>query len=122
GKVGTHVVTEERNIDVDLEEEHANFQRTNVHRPTDRRIRDVDSNQTVAVQSEAERAHANKETYVGEEVNVSKTTERHTETIAETIQREELDIDGDSNVVDREGNLFDRDDITAEDVRRARGM
>ena len=44
------------------------------------------------------------------------------ETIAETIQREELDIDGDGNVVDREGNLFDRDDITAEDVRRARGM
>ena len=121
-KVGKHVVTEERNIDVDLEEEHANIQRTNVDRPTDRRIGDVDGNQTVEVELEAERARVNKETYVAEEVNVGKTTERHTETIAETIQREELDIDGDGNVVDREGNLFDRDDITAEDVRRARGM
>ena len=121
-KVGKHVVTEERNIDVDLEEEHANIQRTNVDRPTDRRIGDVDSNQTVEVELEAERARVNKETYVAEEVNVGKTTERHTETITETIQREELDIDGDGNVIDREGNLFDRDDITAEDVRRARGM
>ena len=121
-KVGKHVVTEERNIDVDLEEEHANIQRTNVDRPTDRRIGDVDGNQTVEVELEAERARVNKETYVAEEVNVGKTTERHTETITETIQREELDIDGDGNVIDREGNLFDRDDITAEDVRRARGM
>ncbi|WP_298869910.1 YsnF/AvaK domain-containing protein, partial [uncultured Psychrobacter sp.] len=121
-KVGKHVVTEERNIDVELEEEHANIQRTNVDRPTDRRIGDIDGNQTVEVELEAERARVNKETYVSEEVNVGKTTERHTETIAETIQREELDIDGDGNVVDRDGNLFDRDDITAEDVRRARGM
>ena len=35
---------------------------------------------------------------------------------------EELDIDNDGNVVDREGNLVNRDDITADDVRRARGM
>ena len=63
-----------------------------------------------------------KDTYVAEEVNVGKTTERHTETIVETIQREELDIDRDGNVVDREGNIVNRDDITAEDVRRARGM
>ena len=42
--------------------------------------------------------------------------------MVETIQREELDVDGDGNVVDREGNLVDRDGITAEDVRRARGM
>ena len=121
-KVGKHVVTEERNIDVDLEEEHANIERTNVDRPTDRRIGDVDGNQTVEVELEAERARVNKETYVTEEVNVGKTAEHRTETIVETIQREELDIDGDGNVIDRDGKLYDRDDITAEDVRRARGM
>ena len=55
-------------------------------------------------------------------MNVSKTTERHTETIVDTIQREELDVDNNGNVIDRDGNLFTRDDITAEDVRRARGM
>ena len=121
-KVGKHIVTEERNVDVELEEEHANIQRTHVDRPTDRHIGDVDGNQTIELELEAERARVNKETYVSEEVNVGKTTERHIETIAETIQREELDIDGDGNVIDREGNIVDRDGITAEDVRRARGM
>ena len=121
-KVGKHVVTEERNVNVDLEEEHANIERTNVNRPTERRIGDIDGNQTIEVELEAERAHVNKETYVTEEVNVGKTTERHTETIVETIQREELDVDNNGNVIDRDGNLFTRDDITAEDVRRARGM
>ena len=121
-KVGKHVVTEERNVNVDLEEEHANIERTNVNRPTERRIGDIDGNQTIEVELEAERAHVNKETYVTEEVNVGKTTERHTETIVDTIEREELDVDNNGNVIDRDGNLFTRDDITAEDVRRARGM
>ena len=121
-KVGKHVVTEERNVNVDLEEEHANIERTNVNRPTERRIGDIDGNETIEVELEAERAHINKETYVTEEVNVGKTTERHTETIVDTIQREELDVDNNGNVIDRDGNLFTRDDITAEDVRRARGM
>lgn len=121
-KIGKHVVTEERNVNVELEEEHAHIERTNVDRLSDRRIGDVDGSETIEVELEAERARVGKETYVTEEVNVGKTTERHTETIVETIQREELDVDHDGNVVDREGNLVNRDDITAEDVRRARGM
>ncbi|WP_169392231.1 MULTISPECIES: DUF2382 domain-containing protein [Psychrobacter] len=121
-KVGKHVVTEERNIDVDLEEEHAHIERTNVDRPTDRRIGDDLNNETIEVQLEAERARVGKETYVTEEVNVGKTTEHRTETLVETIQREELDVDRDGNVVDREGNVVNREGITAEDVRRARGM
>ena len=121
-KVGKHVVTEERNVDVELEEEHAHIERTNVNRPTDRRIGDTNDNETIQVELEAERARVAKETYVTEEVNVGKTTERHTETIVETINREELDVDRDGNVVDREGNIVNRDNITADDVRRARGM
>ncbi|WP_367106509.1 DUF2382 domain-containing protein [uncultured Psychrobacter sp.] len=121
-KVGKHVVTEERNVEVELEEERAHIERTNVDRPTDRRIGDANATETVEVELEAERARVGKETYVTEEVNVGKTAERHTETIVETIQREELDIDRDGNVVDREGNIVDRDDVTADDVRRARGM
>ncbi len=120
-KVGKHIVTEERNVDVDLEEEHANIERTSVDRPTDRRIGDADATESVEVELQAERARVGKETYVTEEVNVGKTTEHHTETIVETIQREELDIDGDGNIVDRTGNVVHRDDITAEDVRKARG-
>lgn len=121
-KVGKHVVTEERNVEVELEEEHAHIERTNVDRPTDRRIGDVNGNETIEVELEAERARVGKETYVSEEVNVGKTTERHTETIVETIQREELSVDRDGNVVDAKGELYANDDITAEDVRRARGM
>ena len=121
-KVGKHVVTEERNVDVELEEEHANIQRTNVDRPTDRRIGDTDVNETVEIELEAERAHVSKETYVTEEINVGKSADRHTETIVETIQREELDVDHDGNVVNGEGNIVDHDGITAEDVRRVRGM
>ena len=120
-KIGKHIVTEERNVEVELEEEHAHIERTSVDRPTDRRIGD-DAGATVEIELEAERARVGKETFVTEEVNVGKTVERHTETIVETIQREELDIDRDGNVVDREGNIIDRDGITAEDVRRARGM
>uniref|UniRef100_A5WH11 PRC-barrel domain protein n=1 Tax=Psychrobacter sp. (strain PRwf-1) TaxID=349106 RepID=A5WH11_PSYWF len=120
-KVGKHVVTENRAVDVELEEEHAHIERTEVNRPTTRRIGDDAGADSVEVELEAERANVNKETYVTEEVNVGKTTERHTETINETIQREELDIDRDGNIVDREGNIVERDDLTADDVRAARG-
>ena len=121
-KVGKHVVTEERQVDVELEEEHAHIERTNVDRPTDRRIGDDADVASVEVELEAERARVGKETYVTEEVSVGKTVESHTETLYETIQREELDIDGEGNVVDREGNIVNRDDITADDVRAARGL
>lgn len=120
-KVGKHVVSEDRAVDVELEEEHAHIERTDVDRPTDRRIGDDAGQDTVQVELEAERANVNKQTYVTEEVNLGKTTERHTETIHETIQREELDIDRDGNIVDRDGNVVERDDITADDVRAARG-
>ena len=119
--VGKHVVSENRAVDVELEEEHAHIERTEVNRPTDRRIGDDVGQDSVQVELEAERANVSKEKYVTEEVNVGKTTERHTETINETIQREELDVDRDGNVVDREGNLVNRDGITADDVRAARG-
>ena len=112
-------MTEDREVNVELEEEHAHIERTNVDRPTDRRIGDAGT-ETVEVQLEAERARVGKETYVTEEVNVGKTTERHTETIHETIQREELDVDRDGNIVDASGNVVERDGITADDVRAYR--
>lgn len=120
-KVGKHVVTEERSVDVELEEEHAHIERTNVDRRTDRRIGDDAGSDSVEVELQAERARVGKETYVTEEINVGKTTERRTETLTDTIQREELDIDRDGNVVDSQGNIVNRDDITAEDVRKVRG-
>ncbi len=120
--IGKHVVTEEKRIDVDLQEEKAHIERTAVDRPTDRRIGDDLGAATISVELEAERARVDKQTYVTEEVSLGKTVETRTETILETIQREELNVDDAGNVIDRTGNVVNYDGITAEDVRRARGL
>lgn len=120
--ISKHVVTEEKRIDVDLQEEKAHIERTAVDRPTSRRIGDDAGVSTVSVELEAERARVDKQTYVAEEVSLGKTVETRTETIHETIQREELSVDDHGNVVDRTGNVVNYDGITAEDVRRVRGL
>lgn len=119
--LGKHVVTEERRMEVDLEEEHAHIERTAVDRPTDRRINDSGAD-TISVELEAERANVTKQTYVTEEVTLGKTSETRTETILETIQREELNVDDLGNVVDKNGNVVNYEGITADEVRRARGL
>lgn len=120
--IGKHVVTEEKRIDVDLQEEKAHIERTAVDRPTDRRIGDDLGATSISVELEAERARVDKQTYVTEEVSLGKTTEVRTETIFETIQREELNVDANGNIIDRTGNVVTYDGITADDVRRARGL
>lgn len=120
--IGKHVVTEEKRIDVDLQEEKAHIERTAVDRPTDRRIGDDLGATSISVELEAERARVDKQTYVTEEVSLGKTTEVRTETILETIQREELNVDADGNIIDRTGKVVNYDGITADDVRRARGL
>lgn len=120
--IGKHVVTEEKRVDVQLEEEHAQIHRTAVDRPTDRRIGDDLGATSVSVELEAERARVDKQTYVTEEVSLGKTTEVRTETILETIQREELNVDANGNIIDRSGKVVTYDGITADDVRRARGL
>lgn len=120
--IGKHVVTEDRRVEVDLQEEHAHIERTAVDRPTDRRIGDDLGADTISVELEAERANVTKQTYVTEEISLGKTTETRTETILETIQREELNVDDLGNVVDKDGNIVTYDGITADEVRRARGL
>lgn len=96
-KVGKHVVSEDRTVSVDLTEEQAHVERTAVNRPTDRTIGD-DHSRTIEVELEAERARIGKETYVTEEVNVGKVAETRTETVTETVRREELDVHTTENV------------------------
>ena len=93
-KVGIHVVSESRTVNVELTEEQAHIQRTPVNKPTDRSIDDND-NATIEVELEAERANVNKQTYVTEEVNVDKVAQTRTETFNETVRREELDVQKD---------------------------
>ncbi|OPH38856.1 Uncharacterized protein conserved in bacteria [Moraxella lacunata] len=120
--IGKRVVSEEQRVEVELQEEHAHIERTAVNRPTDRRIGDDAGVATVSVELEAERANVSKDTFVTEEVTLGKTTGTRTETILETIQREELNVDDLGNVVDREGNVVSYEGITADEVRRARGL
>lgn len=120
--IGKRVVSEEQRVEVELQEEHAHIERTTVNRPTDRRIGDDAGVATVSVELEAERANVSKDTFVTEEVTLGKTTGTRTETILETIQREELNVDDLGNVVDREGNVVSHEGITADEVRRARGL
>ena len=92
-RVGKHVVSEDRQVNVDLTEEQAHIDRTPVNRPTERQI--GDDSQTVEVQLEAERANVQKQTYVTEEVNVDKVAQTRTQTFNETVRREELDVQQD---------------------------
>ncbi|UNU74344.1 DUF2382 domain-containing protein [Moraxella nasovis] len=119
--IGKHVVTEEREVQVELEEEKAHIERTAVNRLTDRQIGD-DAGATVSVQLEADRVNVSKETYVTEEVSLGKTSHSHTETILETIKREELNVDDLGNIVDKNGSVVNYEGITADDVRKARGL
>ena len=93
-KVGKHVVAEPRTVNVELTEEQAHIQRTPVNKPTEQTIGD-NSNATIQVELEAERANVNKQTYVTEEVNVDKVAQTRTETFNETVRREELDVQKD---------------------------
>lgn len=104
-KVGKHVVAEPRTVSVELTEEQAHIERNPVNRPTDRQI--GDDNRTVEVQLEAERANVSKQTFVTEEVNVDKVAQTHTQTINETVRREELDVqkDGVERVAGVDANL-----------------
>lgn len=95
-QVGKHVVSENRTVNVELQEEQAHIQRTAVNKPTSATI--GDDNRTIEVQLEAERANVGKQTYVTEEVNVGKVAQTHTETINETVRREELDVNKDGVV------------------------
>lgn len=120
--LGKHVVTEERRVEVDLEQEQARIERTVVDRPTERRIGDDLGTDTISVELEAERAQVSKQTYVTEEITLDKTTNTRTETILETIQREELNVDDLGNVVDKNGHVVNYEGITADEVRRVRGL
>lgn len=119
--VGKRVVSEEQRVDVELAEEHAHIERNKVERPTTRKIGEDAVNQ-IEVELTAERANVAKETYVTEEVSLNKTTQTRTETILETVQREELDVNDQGQVVNAQGQVVDIDGITADDVRNARGL
>ncbi|MDN7242138.1 YsnF/AvaK domain-containing protein [Planococcus sp. N028] len=113
--VGKRVVEENQSIEVPVEREEVYVER----RPVNEEASDVDAfkdtNDTIHVPVSEERVNVSKKNVVSEEIVVGKQKVQDTETVSETVRREEADIDEDSNLTnnrDRDSKLtdkFDRD-------------
>ncbi|PSL34304.1 uncharacterized protein (TIGR02271 family) [Planomicrobium soli] len=104
--IGKHVVEERRTIDVPVEREEIVIER----RPVNKEVSDTNQTGGSGVSAQAyqegdsihiplteERVEVNKTNVVSEEIVVGKRKVQDTETINETVRREEADIDDDTN-------------------------
>lgn len=90
-EIGKRVVSNEQAVNVTLEEEQAFIKRHPVEgREATRAI--GDSDQTISLELEAERAKVDKKAYVVEEVEIGKTSNQRQETVRDTVRHEELDV------------------------------
>ena len=90
--------------DVELREEHVDVER----RPTDRPLDEDEAaftDETIEVSETREEAVAKKEPHVREEVVISKETDAHTETIQDTVLREDINIE---DMAQRSTNRFEQ--------------
>lgn len=90
--VGKHVVTEEQSIDVPVEREEVRVQRRAVDRPADA---DAFEDRDISIPVTEERATADKQARVVEELDVTKDVRQDTQRVSGTVRREEFDIDQD---------------------------
>lgn len=103
--VGKHVVEENRTIDVPVEREEIVIERRPVNEDavdTDRSGPGVSSEayqegDSIHIPLKEERVEVNKTNVVSEEIVVGKRKVQDTETVNETVRREEADIDDDTN-------------------------
>lgn len=94
-RVNKRVVEEEQSLDVPVTEEQVDVTRRRVDRPAT-----VDDHAfeegTIEVPLRGEEVDVEKRNRVVEEVDVNKTAQTHTEHVAETVRREEVDVEGDN--------------------------
>lgn len=119
--VGKHVVEENQTIEVPVEREEVYVERRPVNEETTGNSFDKDSGLTGDAYQEGENIHipvteerveVSKKDVVAEEIVVGKRKVQDTETVNETVRREEADIDEDTNLTDDEltrKNRTDRD-------------
>ena len=116
--VGKHVVEETQSIEVPVEREEVYVERRPVNEETTGSSFDKDSGLTGDAYQEGENIHipvseerveVTKKDVVAEEIVVGKRKVQDTETVNETVRREEADIDEDTNLTDDKLNRTDRD-------------
>ncbi|MDN3427720.1 DUF2382 domain-containing protein [Microbacterium sp. APC 3898] len=122
--VGKHVVEENQTIEVPVEREEVYVERRPVNEETTGNSFDKDSGLTGDAYQEGENIHipvteerveVTKKDVVAEEIVVGKRKVQDTETVNETVRREEADIDEDTNLTDDELTRKNRTDRTDRD-------
>lgn len=117
--VGKHVVEETQSIEVPVEREEVYVERRPVNEETTGSSFDKDSGLTGDAYQEGENIHipvseerveVTKKDVVAEEIVVGKRKVQDTETVNETVRREEADIDEDTNLTDDKLNRKNRTD------------
>ena len=96
-RVGKRVVTEHKTIDVPVEREEVVIE----HRPASGRAASgpiADQQEEIVVPVKEERVTVSKQPVVTEEVSVGKRKVQDTHHVAETVRKEELDVDQEGNV------------------------
>lgn len=111
--VGKHVVESEQSIDVPVEREEVYVER----RPVDEEVSGTDAaayqeGDTIHIPLTEERVEVSKTDVVSEEIIVGKKKVQDTETVRETVRKEEADID--------EGTTFNKRDDDLDDLDRNR--
>lgn len=105
--VGKHVVEEERSVDVPVERDEVYVERRPVDGDTaDAHDKGFNENESINVPISEERVNVTKNDVVSEEIVVGKRKVEDTETVRDTVRREEADIDEDTDLTD---NTRDRD-------------
>lgn len=108
--VGKHVVEEQQTVDVPVEREEVYIERRPVNEETVTGTHDFrDDNDSIHVPVSEEHVDVSKKDVVSEELVVGKRKVQDTETVSETVRREEADIEDTTNL-DRKGldDDFDR--------------
>lgn len=107
GGLRVHKHVEEKPVEeeIELREEHANVERTQVDRSTSGTTGDPFTEETIEVTEHAEEPVVEKKTHIDEEIRVGKDVETRKETIRETARETVIDIDRLTEGVD-EGHRF----------------
>ncbi len=117
--VGKHVVEEEQSIEVPVEREEVYVERRPVNEESSGNAFDNDSTLTgdayqegedIHIPVSEERVEVTKKDVVAEEIVVGKRKVQDTETVNETVRREEADIEGDTKSKDDKLNRENRTD------------
>lgn len=106
-RVYTHVTERPVEEQVTLRDEHVEIERQPVNRPVN--SSDAFQETTFEVTETTEQAVVAKQARVIEEVRIHKDVQERTETIRDTVRRQDVEVDRDSETVDTDYGVYDSD-------------